>query len=40
VLALNERGDVVRINGRGRRFLRATAPVPFSADMLPRNASG
>lgn len=39
VLALNERGDVVRINERGRSFLRVTAPVPFPADLLPRNAT-
>ena len=37
VLALNERGEVVGINERGRDFLRITAPVPFSAEMLPRN---
>jgi two-component system, OmpR family, phosphate regulon sensor histidine kinase PhoR len=39
VLALNERGEVVRINQRGRGFLRVTAPVPFPADVLPRNAT-
>jgi two-component system, OmpR family, phosphate regulon sensor histidine kinase PhoR len=39
VLALNERGEVLRINARGRDFLRITAPVPFSAEMLPRNAT-
>jgi two-component system phosphate regulon sensor histidine kinase PhoR len=39
VLALNERGEVVRINERGRGFLRITAPVPLSAEMLPRNAT-
>jgi signal transduction histidine kinase len=39
VLALNERGDVVRINQRGRDFLRITAPVPFPAEMLPRNST-
>jgi two-component system phosphate regulon sensor histidine kinase PhoR len=39
VLALNERGEVVRINERGRSFLRITAPVPFPGEMLPRNAT-
>jgi signal transduction histidine kinase len=39
VMALDERGEVVRINERGRRFLRVSAPVPFPADMLPRNAT-
>ena len=39
VLALNERGEVVRINERGRSFLRINAPVPFPAEVLPRNAT-
>jgi signal transduction histidine kinase len=39
VLALNERGEVVRINDRGRTFLRVPNAVPFSAEMLPRNAT-
>jgi signal transduction histidine kinase len=39
VLALNERGEVVRINERGRSFLRVAAPVPFPAEMLPRNVT-
>jgi signal transduction histidine kinase len=39
VLALNERGEVVRINERGRSFLRVNAPVPFPAEVLPRNAT-
>ena len=39
VLALDERGEVVRINERGRTFLRIAEPVPFSADALPRNAT-
>jgi two-component system, OmpR family, phosphate regulon sensor histidine kinase PhoR len=39
VLAVSERAEVVRINERGRIFLRATAPVPFPADVLPRNAT-
>ena len=39
VLALNERGEVVRINERGRSFLRINSPVPFPAEVLPRNAT-
>jgi two-component system phosphate regulon sensor histidine kinase PhoR len=39
VLALNDRGEVVRINERGRGFLRIAAPVPFPAEILPRNAT-
>jgi signal transduction histidine kinase len=39
VLALNERGEVVRINERGRSFLRIATPVPFPAEVLPRNAT-
>ncbi len=39
VLALNERGEVVRINERGRSFLKVSAPVPFPAEVLPRNAT-
>ncbi|MFN2563788.1 MAG: ATP-binding protein [Gemmatimonadaceae bacterium] len=39
VLALSERGEVLRINERGRTFLRVSGPVPFSAEMLPRNAT-
>jgi len=39
VLALSDRGEVVRINARGRDFLRLAAPVPFPAEMLPRNAT-
>jgi signal transduction histidine kinase len=39
VLALNDRGAVVRINERGRQLLRITAPVPFPGEMLPRNAT-
>jgi two-component system phosphate regulon sensor histidine kinase PhoR len=37
VVALNDRGEVVRINDRGRTFLRVTDAVPFPADILPRN---
>jgi two-component system, OmpR family, phosphate regulon sensor histidine kinase PhoR len=37
VLALTERGDVARINQRGRSLLRIAAPTPFSGDALPRN---
>jgi two-component system, OmpR family, phosphate regulon sensor histidine kinase PhoR len=37
VLALTERGDVARINQRGRILLRITAPAPFPGDVLPRN---
>jgi two-component system, OmpR family, phosphate regulon sensor histidine kinase PhoR len=39
VLALNERGEVVRINERGRSFLKVNAPVPFPTEVLPRNAT-
>jgi two-component system, OmpR family, phosphate regulon sensor histidine kinase PhoR len=39
VLALNERGEVVRINERGRGFLRINASVPFPTEVLPRNAT-
>ena len=39
VLALNEGGEVVRINERGRTFLRVGAPVPFSTALLPRSAT-
>jgi two-component system phosphate regulon sensor histidine kinase PhoR len=39
VLAVNERGEVVRISERGRSFLRVAAPVPFPAEMLPRNVT-
>jgi two-component system phosphate regulon sensor histidine kinase PhoR len=37
VLAFTERGVVARINERGRHLLRVTAPVPFPAELLPRN---
>jgi signal transduction histidine kinase len=38
VLAFSDRGEVARINERGRRLLRVTAPVPFPAEILPRSA--
>jgi two-component system phosphate regulon sensor histidine kinase PhoR len=37
VLALTERGEVARINQRGRSLLRIAAPTPFPGDVLPRN---
>jgi two-component system phosphate regulon sensor histidine kinase PhoR len=37
VLALTERGEVARINERGRSLLRVTTAVPFPAEILPRN---
>jgi two-component system phosphate regulon sensor histidine kinase PhoR len=37
VLAITERGDVARLNERGRSLLRITTPVPFPVDILPRN---
>ncbi len=36
VVAVDARQRVVRINATGRRLLRATAPVPFPLDYLPR----
>jgi len=39
VLALDDRGQVVRINGRGREFVRVAAPLPFPAEILPRNVA-
>jgi signal transduction histidine kinase len=38
VLALNERGEVVRINERGRALLNVPAAVPFPSEILPRSA--
>jgi two-component system, OmpR family, phosphate regulon sensor histidine kinase PhoR len=38
VLAVDDRGAVVRINDRGRHYLRVTEPVPFPRERLPRNA--
>ncbi|HUQ46144.1 MAG TPA: ATP-binding protein [Gemmatimonadaceae bacterium] len=37
VLAIDERGMVVRINQRGRMLLNATAPLPFPRELLPRD---
>ena len=36
VLALNERGSVMRINERARMLLNVSAPVPFPRELLPR----
>jgi signal transduction histidine kinase len=36
VIALDERGSVIRINDRARSLLGATMPVPFSRELLPR----
>jgi signal transduction histidine kinase len=36
VLALNERGSVVRINERARTLLSVQAPLPFGRELLPR----
>ena len=38
VLALDERGMVVRVNERARALLNVAAPAPFSRDLLPRDA--
>jgi two-component system phosphate regulon sensor histidine kinase PhoR len=37
VLALTERGEVARINERGRHLLRIATPVPFPSEVLSRN---
>ena len=37
VLAIDERGMVVRINQRARMLLDATSPLPFPREMLPRD---
>ena len=37
VLAIDERGMVVRINQRGRMLLDAFAPLPFPRELLPRD---
>lgn len=39
VLALNQRGRVVRVNDRAREFLRLGSSVAVDADRLPRNAT-
>jgi len=36
IVAINPRGDVVRLNQSARRLLGLTAPAPFSADLLPQ----
>ena len=37
VLAIDERGLVVRINQRARMLLNASAPLPFPRELLPRD---
>lgn len=37
VLAIDERGMVVRINQRARMLLNAAAPLPFPRELLPRD---
>jgi signal transduction histidine kinase len=39
VIALDERGTVIRINERARSLLGATLPVPFARELHPRDAS-
>lgn len=36
VVAVSDRGSVIRMNGSARRLLGADAPTPFSADALPQ----
>ena len=36
VIAIDERGTVIRINERARSLLGATMPLPFSREVLPR----
>ena len=36
VIALDERGSVIRINERARALLGATTPLPFARELLPR----
>lgn len=36
VLAIDERGMVIRINQRARSLLGATSPLPFARELLPR----
>ena len=38
VLALDDRGMVVRMNERARTLLNVSRPLPFSRDLLPRDA--
>jgi len=37
VIAVDARRQIVRVNTSGRRMLRLTDPVPFPADLLPRD---
>jgi signal transduction histidine kinase len=39
VIALDERGMVIRINERARSLLGATTPLPFPRELLPRDPS-
>jgi signal transduction histidine kinase/HAMP domain-containing protein len=39
VLAIDDRGMVVRINQRARMLLDASVPVPFPRELLPRDAT-
>ena len=39
VIALDERGKVVRINERARSLLGARSPLPFAREVLPRDAT-
>src|SRR4051812_3045787 len=39
VLAIDERGLVIRINQRARMLLNASAPLPFPRELLPRDAA-
>jgi two-component system, OmpR family, phosphate regulon sensor histidine kinase PhoR len=39
VIALDERGVVIRINERARALLGATMPMPFPRELLPRDPS-
>src|SRR5262249_11834099 len=36
IVAVNARGDIIRVNQSARRLLTLSAAVPFSADMLPQ----
>jgi len=36
IVAIDQRAEVVRLNGSGRRLLGVEAKVPFSIDLLPR----
>lgn len=39
VLAIDERGMVIRLNQRARMLLNAAAPLPFPRELLPRDAA-